>query len=344
MQTRHHLKIGDARSLAHIPDASVHLIVTSPPYPMIALWDGVFAELSPEVGGLLAGARGMEAFEAMHRELDGVWAECARVLTEGGFLCVNVGDATRTVGGRFCLYPNHSRIMAAMLRLGLCPLPDILWRKPTNAPNKFMGSGMLPAGAYVTYEHEYVLILRRGGPRRFEAAGKIARRQSACFFAERNLWFSDLWTDLSGADQRLSALDAPPGLRSAAFPLELPWRLIHMYSIQGDTVLDPFAGTGTALAAALMAGRSSLGVERRDALAPVIARRLAGAAGPGQRRVAARLEAQRAWIARQPILPPHRAAHNDLPVFTRQETGVRLIAPLSVSAADGGWIAEHAPI
>ena len=129
-----------------------------------------------------------------------------------------------------------------MARAGFTSLPDILWRKPTNAPNKFMGSGMLPAGAYVTYEHEYILIFRKGGKRAFDRPPRRRqlRRRSAYFWEERNVWFSDVWTDLTG--------DAPGSrrretrARSAAFPFELPYRLIQMFSVYGDTVLDPFAG------------------------------------------------------------------------------------------------------
>jgi len=247
MNTTHTLHIGDARTMSALGDASVHLIVTSPPYPMIAMWDDAFRALVPGVGALLDADRGFDAFEAMHTALDAVWAECSRVLVPGGFLCINIGDATRTIGGAFCLYPNQARIVAAGLRLGMTPLPDILWRKPTNAPNKFMGSGMLPAGAYVTYEHEYVLVFRKGGKREFSTAEKAKRAASAFFWEERNVWFSDLWTDLRGTTQRL-AKDGPRE-RSAAFPFELPYRLVNMYAMQGDVVLDPFAGTGTTMAA-----------------------------------------------------------------------------------------------
>ena len=83
-------------------------------------------------------------------------------MKNGGIACINIGDATRTLNDVFCLYQNHTRIASSMLRIGFLSLPCILWRKQTNAPNKFMGSGMMPPGAYVTLEHEYVLILRKG--------------------------------------------------------------------------------------------------------------------------------------------------------------------------------------
>ena len=206
--TTHRVLVGDARSLG-IPDASVDLVVTSPPYPMIAMWDALFSALDPRVGALLA-TNPDAAFEAQHAALDAVWAECRRVLRPGGLLCVNVGDATRTLDGVFRLWPNHARILRACAALGFHVLPDVLWRKPTNAPNKFMGSGMLPGGAYVTYEHEYVLVLRNGPPRAFPgAADKARRRASAYFWEERNTWFSDLWMGLAGTEQALSPAARP---------------------------------------------------------------------------------------------------------------------------------------
>lgn len=90
----------------------------------------------------------------MHHELDKVWEECYRGLKEGAFMCINIGNATRTVGGTFSLYSNHVRIIQSCERLDMVALPGILWKKATNAPNKFMRSGMLPCGAYVTLEHK----------------------------------------------------------------------------------------------------------------------------------------------------------------------------------------------
>ncbi len=326
MKTTHHPHIADARQMDTLPDASVHLIVTSPPYPMVEMWDAVFGELVPETLPLLEASQGMAAFEAQHRALDAVWEECVRVLKPGCFLCINIGDATRSIAGEFCLYPNHSRIMAACLRLGLTPLPDILWRKPTNAPNKFMGSGMLPAGAYVTYEHEYILLFRKGGKRIFSEDEQERRRASAYFWEERNLWFSDLWTDLIGTTQKMRG----PRERSAAFPFELPYRLIEMYSLQGDLVLDPFVGTGTTMAAALATGRSSIGIERLPELHPQIVATLKGSFEEGAHRVAERLRAHRSFVeARQAQGKEvkYRAIHYDFSVLTRQEREVQLPIP-----------------
>ena len=110
----------------------------------------------------------MAAFEAMHGVLDEAWAECERVLAPGGIACVNVGDATRKLDDTFRVYPNHARVTEAFEGLGFDPLPDVLWRKPANSAAEFMDSGTLPLNAYVTLEHEYVLVFRKGSPRSFE--------------------------------------------------------------------------------------------------------------------------------------------------------------------------------
>jgi DNA modification methylase len=123
-----------------------------------------------------------------------------------------------------------------------------------------MGSGMLPAGAYVTLEHEYILVLRKGPKREFKTdQQKQLRRQSAFFWEERNNWFSDVWLDLTGAPQ--TQTNDTVRLRSAAFPFELPFRLINMFSTKTDIVVDPFLGTGTTMAAAMATGRNSIGFE-----------------------------------------------------------------------------------
>lgn len=335
--TRQEAIFGDARDLAPVAAESVDLVVTSPPYPLVEMWDSTFARLSPDAAAALARGDGEAAFEACHRELDRAWAECARALRPGGFVCVNVGDATRTLGGRFRLYPNHARVLAAMGRLGLTTLPDILWRKPTNAPTKFMGSGMLPAGAYVTYEHEYILVFRKGEPRAFEtSAEKMRRRRSAFFWEERNVWFSDVWTDLPGARQLLGET------RSGAFPFELAYRLVNMFSVAGDTVLDPFLGTGTTLAAAAAAGRNGIGVEIDRGLAGAIEAAIRAGPALGHERAAARLEAHRAFVTRRlaagaPLRhwnEPHRT-----PVMTAQERD--LVLPWLLQAEELPPLALH---
>jgi DNA modification methylase len=159
METSSFIKFVNSNKMDSIDSESIDLIVTSPPYPMIKMWDKMFCNQNPSIKDELDRSHGMKAFELMHKELDRVWEEIFRVLKNGGFACINIGDAVRTIGGDFRLYPNHSRILYFLQNLGFHALPDILWRKQTNAPNKFMGSGMLPAGAYVTLEHEFILIV-----------------------------------------------------------------------------------------------------------------------------------------------------------------------------------------
>ncbi|MFP4152536.1 MAG: DNA-methyltransferase [Alkalispirochaeta sp.] len=260
MTTRHAVLHRSAEDLSCLSDGSVDLVVTSPPYPMIEMWDRHFSAGDHRIADRIADGDGAAAFELMHRLLDRVWSECARVVRPGGFVCINIGEATRTIGSNFRTYTNHARVIGAFESLGFQSLPPVIWRKPTNAPNKFMGSGTLPAGAYVTLEHEYVLIFRNGRKRHFSAVDGERRRRSAFFWEERNTWFSDLW-ELGGARQQLTGPTASVRRRSAAFPFELPFRLINMYSMQEDLVLDPFAGTGTTSLAAIAAGRHSLGVE-----------------------------------------------------------------------------------
>ncbi len=269
MKTTHKILFQDSRDLKNIPSESVDLIVTSPPYPMIEMWDEMFGNQNPDIQSALANDDGKLAYSLMHEILDSVWDEVFRVLKNNRFACINIGDATRTVNGDFCLYPNHARILTHLLKIGFSALPDILWRKQANTPNKFMGSGMLPAGAYVTLEHEYILIVRKGFKREFKAEKeKENRRESALFWEERNIWFSDVWTDIKGKCQKLS--NNISRLRSAAFPYELAYRLINMYSVKGDVVLDPFLGTGTTIAAAMTSGRNSIGVEIDESFQQVI--------------------------------------------------------------------------
>ncbi|MDY6970154.1 MAG: DNA methyltransferase, partial [Spirochaetota bacterium] len=147
METRHKIYISDSRNLKQVPDESVDLIITSPPYPMIQMWDDLFCSLNPEIYQTLKKKNAKVSFELMHQELDKVWDELFRVLKPGSFACINIGDATRTIGTNFQLYSNHTRIISHFNKIGFDTLPVILWRKQTNAPNKFMGSGMLPSGA-----------------------------------------------------------------------------------------------------------------------------------------------------------------------------------------------------
>ena len=307
--------------MGQVPDASVDLIVTSPPYPMVAMWDDIFIAQDGRIGDRLVQEEGRAAFDLMHQLLDTVWGECSRVLKPGGLACINIGDATRTLNGDFQLYSNHSRILRCFLERGFAALPDILWRKQTNAPNKFMGSGMLPVGAYVTYEHEYILVLRKGKRRRFDTVAEKARRRASAFFwEERNVWFSDVWFDVKGTAQRLT--DKATRQRSGAFPFELAYRLICMFSVKGDVVLDPFAGTATTLAAALAARRNSIGVEIDDTLIPVGQNFLESAPRIAAEYNRRRLAQHEDWVRLRTAEhgpPKYVHRHYGFPVMTAQE-------------------------
>ena len=312
--------------MAGIADESVDLIVTSPPYPMVEMWDEIFALQDGRIREQLSCGNGRDAFALMHELLNEVWQECSRVMKPGAIACINIGDATRTLDGDFQLYSNHSRILSSFLDKGFAALPDILWRKQTNAPNKFMGSGMLPVGAYITYEHEYILVLRKGRRRTFTtAAEKANRRESAFFWEERNVWFSDVWFDVKGTSQGL--VDGPTRERSAAFPFELAYRLVCMFSVKEDVVLDPFAGTGTTLAAALTAGRNSVGMEIDEALVVVAQNLLRSTPPVANEYNRARLARHEEWAAvRTAESGPLKYAsrHYGFPVMTTQEQDLLL--------------------
>lgn len=259
MNTNHKIIFKNSSNMNYVDSKSVNLVVTSPPYPMIEMWDGLFSLLNPEIKNALQVNDGMKAYQLMNNELNKVWKEIDRVMVDGGIVCINIGDATRKIGDNFQLYANHAHIIRFFEEMDYQVLPMILWRKQSNKPNKFMGSGMLPTNAYVTLEHEYILIFRKGGLRKFNSDERIIRQNSAYFWEERNVWFSDIWHDLKGTSQKLNHKNLRE--RSAAYPFELAYRLINMYSIQGDMVLDPFLGTGTTTVAAMCSARNSVGFE-----------------------------------------------------------------------------------
>ena len=257
--TIHRIITCDSKSTQdYIRNKTVGLVVTSPPYPMVQMWDECFSNQSEEVKLALTENRFEDAFEYMHKVLDKTWEDVDRVLMDGGVVCINIGDATRNCDGRFKLFSNHARIIKKFLDMGYDVLPDIHWHKPTNTPNKFMGSGMYPPCAYVTYEHEYILVFRKGENRKFTNAEKNIRHNSAYFWEERNIWFSDLW-EIKGTTQVLKKVESRS--RSAAFPFEIAYRLVNMYSLQYDFVYDPFSGTGTVTRAAMASKRNSISID-----------------------------------------------------------------------------------
>ena len=339
MKTTHRVYFENSERMPALPAGSVDLIVTSPPYPMIEMWDGLFTRLSPAARDALNRQHGFAAVDAMHRVLDPVWEEAHRVLRPGGFACINIGDPTRTIGDAFMLYPNHSRILTRCITLGFTPLPAILWRKQTNSPNKFMGSGMLPAGAYVTLEHELILVLRKGPKREFTLPEeKQLRRESAIFWEERNLWYSDVWFDLKGTRQGLEK--DGPRRRSGAFPFELAYRLISMFSAKGDTVLDPFLGTGTTLKAAAAAARNSIGFEIEPDFAESVFHRIREIVGFANERVRSRIDGHIDFIRQcrdTGRTLKHLNRRYDFPVMTRQETELflNLLTDIRVQEKNG---------
>ncbi|WP_435320258.1 DNA-methyltransferase [Haloarchaeobius sp. TZWSO28] len=345
MESQHVCAVGDAREMTAVEDAAVDLVVTSPPYPMIELWDEAFADLNPTIGEALAAGDGDRAFDLMHDELAAVWDELDRVVRPGGIVCINVGDATRSIDGHFSQFPNHARIVEHMTDRGFRPLPDVLWRKPTNKASKFMGSGMLPTNAYVTLEHEYVLVFRKGdGTRQFEP-GSERRYESAYFWEERNEWFSDVWTDIAGTVQTRHVDDAIRN-RSAAYPLAIPYRLVNMYSIYGDTVLDPFWGTGTTTLAAMLSGRDSIGYELDPGVAGAFENRLDDLPERSETVVDRRLDAHREFVEARRAEgdePGYEAEHYDFPVVTKQEKTIRFYEVAGLTETADGYRVTHEP-
>lgn len=327
LRTTHRLIYGNsARVLKGLGRSSVDLIVTSPPYPMIEMWDDLFIGMNHRIRAMLDSAYGDSAHEAMHLTLDGVWKAADSRMKKGGTVCVNVGDATRTLGGSFKLYNNHSRVGAALLGLGYQSLPGIVWHKQSNKPNKFMGSGMLPPGAYVTQEHEYIILFRNGDRREFGVSERDNRRRSAFFWEERNRWFSDIWEDLKGARQGMK--DEGPRTRSAAYPFELAYRLVSMFSVRGDLVVDPFGGTGVTTLAAMASGRNSVAIEIDPGFKDLLESNISGVVKASNDYNRERLRRHMKFAKTNPGMNYTNEVYG-FPVMTRQET--RLEIPLLTS-------------
>jgi site-specific DNA-methyltransferase (cytosine-N4-specific) len=276
MHTEHKIILGNSQTMHEIQDGSVQLMVTSPPYPMIKMWDDLFAKADPKIAELW---RKLETdsreetvgqiYDAMHDYLAKVWGETYRVLVDGGIACINIGDATRSVNGKFRLFPNHARITEICEKIGFTTLPYILWKKPTTKPKykgkgAFLGSGFLPPNAYVTLDCEFILLFRKGSLRKFPPKDP-QRYDSAFTKPQRDEWFSQIWT-LKGTRQTASQLER----RTAAYPDEIADRLIKMFSVKGETVLDPFLGSGTTAKIAMRNERNSIGYETDLNLLPVI--------------------------------------------------------------------------
>ena len=320
MKTRHRILFQSAQNIENVDNESVHLVVTSPPYPMIEMWDEIFSAQNPGIKVALDNKDGTAAFDLMHHELEQVWKEMYRVLIPGGIVCINIGDATRTIDKNFRLFNSHARIIEQCIAIGFQSLPAIIWRKQTNAPNKFMGSGMLPPGAYVTLEHEYILIFRKGRKREFKSKEeKEIRRESTYFWEERNLWFSDLW-DFKGVSQLLGGKKNRE--RSAAYPFELAFRLTQMFSVKNDTVLDPFVGTGTTTLAAMISGRNSVGIDIDENLMPTIDTKTMDFVDKANQFLNKRIEKHLEFVSKRTAEKGELKYMNEIhnfPVMTRQE-------------------------
>jgi modification methylase len=241
------LRQGDARELDWIPDGSVHLVVTSPPY-----W--TLKEYNEHPGQL----GHVEDYERFQDELDKVWKHCFRALVPGGRLVCVVGDvcvARRRNKGRHLVVPLHADISVRCRRIGFDYLTPILWHKIANASlevengSSFLGKPFEP-NAIVKNDIEYILMLRKPGAYRKPTAQQ--REKSRIAKDDHARWFRSFWADVPGASTRS---------HPAPFPLELAGRLVRMFSFVGDTVLDPFVGTGTTVLAAVQHGRNAIGVE-----------------------------------------------------------------------------------
>lgn len=244
VKSRHRMVQGDARQLSQFVEGPVHLVVTSPPY-----W--TLKEYKDETGQL----GHVADYDTFVAEIAKVWRECSRILVPGGRLVIVVGDVcmSRRRHGRHVVYPLHASIQESCRKMGFDNLAPIIWHKIANAdfemgPGGFLGKPYEP-NAIVKNDIEFILMLRKPGG--YRSPSPAARAMSVIPAADHHKWFRQIWT-LPGASTRH---------HPAPFPLELASRLVRMFSFVGDTVLDPFLGTGTTSVAAALAGRNSLGVE-----------------------------------------------------------------------------------
>ena len=246
-RSEHRLHLGDARELNWIADESVHLVVTSPPYWTLKQYN--------EHDGQLGAVADYDAFLD---ELDAVWRHCARVLVPGGRVVCVVGDVCipRRLAGKHLVMPLHADIQVRVRKIGLDNLTPIHWHKIANGATEadrngpaYYGKPYQP-GAVVKNDVEYILFFRKGG--QYRSPLPLQKALSMLTRDEMQAWYRAFWTDIPGTSR--------PN-HPAPYPVELAVRLIKMFSFAGDTVLDPFLGTGTTTIAAINTGRNSIGVE-----------------------------------------------------------------------------------
>lgn len=246
--TEHKLIQGDARHLSCIENESVHLIVTSPPYWTLKK----YRDNADQLGDI-------EDYDVFLRELDKVWEHSFRVLVPGGRLICVVGDvclSRKKNDGRHTVIPLHASIQEHCRKIGFDNLSPIIWYKIANANFEASGNGAGFLGkpyepnAVIKNDIEFILMERKPGGYRKPS---IEKRILSVISAENHKqWFQSIWSNLNGASTR----DHP-----APYPLELAERLVRMFSFVGDTVMDPFMGTGTTSIAAARWGRNSISIE-----------------------------------------------------------------------------------
>jgi site-specific DNA-methyltransferase (adenine-specific) len=274
LKTRHRVILGDAREMKLLSQPeSVHLVVTSPPYWTLKEYDG----------GAGANQLGhVDDYTAFQNEIARVWKRCFDLLVPGGRLCIVVGDVClpRRKQGRHFVVPLHADISVHCRNIGFDYLTPILWYKIANAITEVEGNGAPFLGkpyepnAIIKNDVEYILIFRKPGG--YRTPSEEQRLLSLIEKEDHARWFRAIWTDVTGATRERG--------HPAPFPVEIPYRLIRMFSFVGDTVLDPFLGTASTTEAAILAHRSSVGYEIEAEYLRIVADRLA------QSRVGANIE------------------------------------------------------
>ena len=350
MQTTHKIFFKNSAEMSKLGSNTIDLMVTSPPYPMIEMWDSLFSNMNGNIKVALQKGDAMKAYKMMHLELDKTWKQVARVLKPGGIACINIGDATRNISQNFQLFPNHIEIIKCFQKKGFISLPCVLWRKPTNSPNKFLGSGMLPSNAYVSLEHEYILFFRKGINLRKFPPKSDYRYKSAYFWEERNTWFSDVWWDITGTNQKIDEGNVDQlqlRKRSAAFPILIPYRIINMYSIHGDTIMDPFWGTGTTTLAAMISGRNSIGFELDEQFLDIFKRRVlhvkSASNSINQTRLKEHLEFIKMYEKKKKSIK-HSSVYYKFPVMTKQEEDILFYSIKQIEEKTGEYHIFHQKI